>query len=146
MKKFILIALLSAFIFKAKSQTPKQVQLFPQEYLGKTITFKNIAYMPTLTEMKGMYLVGIDIEGEGAEEFGFGSLDKITGAVGASIAKQMSKKGYGGYSKFYYGSVTGKVVKKSLSFGSNYVFVISKIVNHWLGEENKPKEVFTSVK
>lgn len=142
MKKSILLISVLLITLNIKAQTPKQVQNFPQDYVGKTITFKNVAYMPTLKKFKDMYLIGIDIEGEGNEEFGFGSLDGITGAVGSNIARQMSKKGYGGYTKFYYGSVTGKVVKKSLSFGSDYVFVITKIVNHWLGQPNKPIETF----
>lgn len=141
--KFYLFSIFLSFTAFSYAQTPKQVSTFPESYVGKTITFKNIAYLPSLHESEGLYLVGIDIANRNPEaEFGFGSLDKITAAVPKSIAKQMIDKDISGYGTLYYGSVTGTVVKRSLSWTSKYVFLISKIVNHRLYEDDKPIETF----
>ena len=145
MKKTVLCFLLILFsVLTTYSQTPKQVNSFPEEYNGKTITFKNIRYWPILDEYQGYYRVEIDVAPSinDEREWGFEPLNKIKGVVGKDIAKQMINKEIGGYNKFYYGTVTGTVIKNDKISGSAYLFLITKIINHPPDEPNNVVDVF----
>lgn len=121
-------------------QSAKKVNSFPEDYVGKTITFNNTRYLPSLKEWWGYYTVEIDIAAElyYEHEWGFEMFDKIIGVVDKEIAKQMINKDIGGYNSLYYGSVTGKVIKSDEIVGSDYIFLITKIVNH---HRNEPQNV-----
>jgi len=130
-------------------QTPKKVNMFPEEYNGKTITFKNIWLWPILKEYNGYYTVQLDISDaiEISEdmEIGFKVFNKITGAVRKDIAKQMINKDIGGYNNWYYGTVKGTVVKSSKIGYSEYIFLITKIIIHRRDDFDNPIEIFKSV-
>lgn len=127
------------------AQTPKQVNSFPEDYIGKTIIFKNIAYWPILKEDNGYYSVCISISNSYGElsSWGFQRLDKIIGVVEKGIAKQMINQNLGGYADYYFGTVTGTVVKSKQVFGSDYLFIISKILTHHLNQEYNISQTFS---
>lgn len=128
-----------------QAQVPKKINAFPEDYVGKTLTFKNTAFWPRLHELSGYYEVQINVSDDlNADEWGFGSMDKIYGAVTKPLAKKMINANFGGdNTQFYYGTVTGKVIKSSKVFGSDYIFLITKIVNHPIDEPNNIVHVFT---
>jgi hypothetical protein len=93
-----------------------------------------------LKEFDGYYTVQIDISSSiyKEREWGFKTFSKVIGAVEKEIAKQMINKDIGGYNTYYYGAVTGKVIKSDKIFGSDYIFVITKIINH---PPNEPESI-----
>jgi len=113
-------------------QSAKKVNSFPEDYVEKTITFNNTRYKPILTEFGGYYTVQIDIAASiyDEREWGFQIPDHIIGVVDKEIAKQMINKDIGGYKFFYYGSVTGKVIKSDNKMWLGYWFIITKIINY----------------
>lgn len=135
--------------FISVGQTPKKVNMFPEEYNGKIITFKNIWFWPILTEYNGYYTVQLDISDaigiSDNMEIGFKVFSKITGAVRKDIAKQMINKDIGGYNSWYYGTVKGVVVKSSKMGYSEYIFLITKIIIHKRNDYDNPLEIFQSV-
>jgi hypothetical protein len=136
----LILFIVSPFAF---TQTPKRVNTFPEDYVGKTITFRNIAFWPTLHELGGYYSVNINISDDpDSEQWGFDSLNKIYGGVGKAIAKQIINSNGGGYDQYLYGTVVGKVIKTSKVFGSKYVFLITKIINHPVNEPQNVVHVF----
>jgi len=147
-KKTLLFLIILFTVIPVKAQTPKQVHSFPEEYIGKTITFKNIRYWPILDEYQGLYRVEIDIAAslEEEREWGFEPLSKIKGVVSKDIAKQMIDKGVGGYNNIYYGTITGTVIKNDQILGSPYYFQITKIINHPPYEPNNAIEIFQQKK
>ncbi|WDF55263.1 hypothetical protein [Mucilaginibacter sp. KACC 22063] len=137
MKKSLIYFIVFFIAASSSAQTPKKVNQFPEDYLGKTVTFKNVAFWPRLHELNGYYEVLIntsdDVDGD---TWGFGSLDKIYGAVMKPLAKKMISANFGGKTtQYYYGSVTGRIIKSKV-FGSDYIFLITKIVNHPINEPN----------
>lgn len=146
-KSLFLFSVLLLVTTVAFTQTPKKVNAFPEDYIGKTITFKNIAFFPTLHELGGYYSVNINIsDNPDSEQWGFDSLNKIYGAVGKVIAKQIINSNGGGYDQYLYGTVTGKVIKSSKVFGSSYVFLITKIINHPIDEPQNVIHIFAVTK
>ncbi len=127
-------------------QTPKELNAFPEEFVGKSITFKNIWYWPILKEYAGYYTVQLDISNaldvSDRMELGFTTLCKSMGVVEKDIAKQMIKKEIGGYNQMYYGTVTGTMIKSNKILGTGYLFVLSKIINHHRNNFNSPINVF----
>ena len=53
-------------------------------------------------------------------------LDKVRGAVNKDLAKKLINEDIGGSGKYYFGSITGKVIPSS-AYGSQYYFLINKI-------------------
>jgi hypothetical protein len=147
-KASLLFVTILLSMLTSMSQTPKQVNAFPEEYIGKSITFKNIRYWPILDEYQGYYSVQIDVASSlnNDREWGFASLHKIKGVVEKDIAKQMINKAIGGYNKFYYGTVTGIVIKNDKVSSSAFLFVITKIINHPPDEPNSVVNVFQKTK
>lgn len=145
MKKIIILTLLLISATGLSAQTPMKVNVFPEDYIGKTITFTNTAFWPRLHELNGYYEVLINVsDGLDGDEWGFGSLDKIYGAVNKALAKKMLSAGFGGENtQYYYGTVTGRVIKSSKAFGSDYIFLITKIVNHPIEQPDSVIHVFT---
>jgi hypothetical protein len=142
----VLIAFLS-FSTVTYSQTPQAVRSFPEDYVGKTITFKNVAFWPTLHESGGYYNIQIAVSARGEEyDFGFASLDRVYGCVLKPIAKQIIKSNLGGYQSYLYGTVTGRIYRTSKVFGSKYIFLITKIINHPLYEPENVVHTFSSAK
>ena len=139
-KVFVLLVLVFLCNSNMYSQTAKKVNSFPEDYLEKTITFSNTRYWPILFEFDGYYTIQIDISSSIYEEreWGFKTFNKIIGVVKKNIAKQMISKDIGGYNSYYYGTVTGKVIKSDKIFGSDYLFVINKVINH---PPNEPESV-----
>jgi len=129
-----------------RNATPFQVSRFPERYLGHEITFRNIWWYPSLapvtdnstnTEYFGVYpnvsqVGGIDFQGMGA-------LGKTRGVVPGRIAEQLVLHGIGGYEMNYFGTITGRLIRAE-AFGSEYFFVIHKIVHH--GTEGTELRVF----
>ena len=149
MKKTTVVILTIIFsTLAANCQTTKKVHTFPEEYVGRTITFKNIRYWPILVEFGGYYTVQIDISSSvyTEAEWGFQTLNKIIGVVGKDIAKQMINKEIGGYNMHYYGTVTGTIMKSDKVFGSHYIFLMTKLVNHPPDEPNDVIEIFQKSK
>lgn len=129
----------------AHAQTPRKVNAFPEEYVGKTITFHNIAFWPTLFELSGYYNVEIDVSGEPDDpSWSFGSNNKIFGAVTKSIAHQIISSNNGGYKQYLFGTVTGKVIRSSKVFNAEYIFLITRIVNHPIDEPQNVVHVYSS--
>jgi hypothetical protein len=139
MKKVIItcfiLVLASSYV---KSQTQKAVNTFPEDYVGKTITFKDTRFWPILEEREGYYVVQIDVAKSLLydQEWGFGLMQKIVGVVKKDIAKQMINIDIGGYDNYYYGTLKGKVIKNDAIWPSKFMFVISKIINHPPSEPN----------
>lgn len=148
MKTKILIIVLTFTALSAFSQSPKKVNSFTEDYVGKMITFRNVAFYPTLNELSGYYAIYINISDDHESElWGFDSLNKIYGAVGKTIAKKMiDANSGGGYETYLYGTITGKVIKSSKVFGSKYIFLITRIVNHPIGEPQNVVNVFSAIK
>lgn len=152
--KIFLLLLSTLFWFALTNtycQTPKKVNTFPEDYVGKTISFRDIKYWPLLVEYNGYYTVQIDVsnsswENEVEREWGFKVLNQIIGVVGKDIAKQMINKDVGGYNHLYFGAVTGTVVKSDLIFGSHYMFIIPKIINYSPSDPNLIIDVFQKQK
>ncbi|MEO8399834.1 MAG: hypothetical protein ABI550_08490 [Ignavibacteriaceae bacterium] len=116
---------------KPKVGNPRDVNNFPEDYVDQMLVFKNIRYWPTLQKMADYYTIQIDIANSGQErEWGFVTMSTIIGVVEKDIAKKMSKDEVGGYNKFYFGTITGRVIKSKEIFGSDYIFIITKIINH----------------
>ena len=65
-----------------------------------------------------------------------GGLAKIMGVVQKKITRQLVNKDMSGYVHNYYGTVTGKVIKADI-YGSEYFFLISKIVHQVVVGERK---------
>jgi hypothetical protein len=137
------------FTFTITGQTPKKVNMFPEEYNGKLITFKNIWLWPILNEFNGYYTVQLDIsdaiEISDNMEIGFKVFNKIAGAVRKDIAKQMINKDIGGYNSWYYGTVQGTVLKSNKMYYSEYILLITKIIIHKRDDFDNPIEIFQSI-
>lgn len=142
---FTLICVCFIELSLSNAQTPKKVSSFPEDYIGKTITFRNIAFWPKLHELSGYYEVLINVSDDpNGDEWRFGSLAKIYGAVGKNLAKKMINANFGGgNTQYYYGTVTGKIIKSSKVFGSDYIFLITKLVNHPIDEPQNVVHVFS---
>ena len=134
--RIILVILIMIIYIPLFSQTPSVRQLvsFPEEYLGKTITFKNIYWWPVLESHKDntskiiYYQIKLNVSEETEEQhYVMGAMNKIMGVVLKKIAKQLVNNNMSGYYNSYYGTVTGKVIRTDI-YGSEYLFVISKIV------------------
>jgi hypothetical protein len=131
-RKLLPILILLLINTTINAQTAKNVHTFPEDYIGKTITYENIRYWPVLKEFNGYYTVQIDIAASLIEEreWGFQTMNKVIGVVEKNIAKQMINKEIGGYKSFYYGTIVGSVIKSNKIFGSEYLFVVTKIINY----------------
>lgn len=132
---FVLLLCLPLFSFAQSSVDIKDVANFPEDYVGKTITFKNIYWWPQLYDIKDKvseityYRIDINVSGDpNRTEWKFGSMQKIAGVVTKPIAKKLTADGKSGLKSFYLGDVTGKVIKANF-FGNDYFFVITKIVS-----------------
>ena len=154
-KTTLILCTILFFTLTAIGQTPKKVHTFPEEYVGKIITFKNIRYWPILEEFSGYYTVQIDLSTPetilnlsvyNETEWGFKLLNKIVGVVEKDIARLMINKEVGGYNTFYYGTITGTVIKSDKIFGSDYLFVITKIINHLPFKPDNVIDVFKKTK
>jgi len=138
MKRFfsilIIIASLSAI---GQKVSVKELSTFPEDYLGKTITFKNVWWYPTLSNKKNnldgityyQVQLGVTDKYGNLTSFEMGGMAKIQSVVKKSFAKKLTTDGKNGYEKNYFGDVTGKVIKAK-TFSSSYFFLISKIVYH----------------
>jgi hypothetical protein len=141
MKKLYLVAvmvLISASSF-CQSNQPSVYELvnFPEDHKGETITYNNIWWFPTLSAIEDKndniiyYQFQLDRSWKKEEkDFGMGRMDNIMGAVTKEIARQLTTDGRSGWSDCYYGDVTGHV-KEVEKYGSNYLFVITRIVYHY---------------
>ena len=135
-----LLNILTAIVIMTLSieaQTLKELSLFPEDYLGKTITFTNGLWYPTLIDKKNQ-LDGINyyqIALGNADENGnlisieLASMSKIQGVVKKSFAKKLTADGKSGEDYYYWGSITGKVVKAKM-YRCDYFFIISKIESY----------------
>jgi hypothetical protein len=126
---------------KIQNGNLKKVNSFPEEYIGNKIIFKNIKYWPTLVSFSNYYTVQLGLISEDGQ-WCFQTLDKIIGVVGKKIAKQMIDEGIGGYGKFYYGTVEGEVIKSGEIFGSHYIFIVTKIINHYPDDFANPIKIY----
>ncbi len=143
MKKILVCLLLFKVVGGFGQETTlKEIANFPEDYLGKTFTFKNIWWYPTLVQIENKldgqtyYQIMLDISGVGNKEFELGAMSKIMGVTTKSIAKQLTTDAKSGYDYHYFGDVTGKVVKTK-TFGSDYLFVLIDIVHHTPAPEQR---------
>lgn len=123
----------------AFAQQPSVLQLtrFPEDFLGKTVTFKNIWWYPVLHNVRDTktrieyFSIQLDVsEGDGDRSFSStGAMSKVGSVVGRKIAKQLAADHKGGYEYNYLGDIAGYIVKAH-TFGNEYFFVITKIVHH----------------
>lgn len=130
---FVLILLLSCPILNCSAQdkpTVKQLAAFPEDYLSQVITFPRIRWYPTLSDNKdGTYDVLLDQdESVDGGDFAMGSLKKIQSVVSKDICKQLINDDLGGFKMYYWGAVTGKVIKVE-KFIADYYFQITKITS-----------------
>lgn len=128
-KTFLLIIVILSFglIQKSIGQTMKQLRQFPEEYVGKIITFSDIRFWPILHEVSNYYTVELNIATYPDEEWGFSNGTKIVCVVGKEIAKKMINEDIGGYNTNYYGAVTGTVIKSDKIFLAKYIFELKKV-------------------
>ena len=135
--KRILVILFFLPLLEAVGQeaTLKQIANFPEDYVGKTFTFKNIWWYPTLVAIENKldgqtyYQMMLDISGNGNKEFAMGGMSTIMGVTTKTIAKKLTTDNKSGYDYHYFGDIKGKVIKTK-TFGSKYLFVISEIIHH----------------
>ena len=120
------------------AQTPKKVNTFPEDFVGKTITFDNLQLWPILVEFSGYYTVQIDLAGPNHtdSEWGFKTLNKVIGVVGKGIAQELISDNVGGYNHSYFGAVKGIIIKSNKIFGSAYIFEITELRIYPPGEPN----------
>lgn len=137
MKKFtILIFFITTLINSQTLITTKELSSFPEDYLNKEISFSDIRWYPTLVGYKNeidgktYYQVMLQISSQNEElHFGMGGMDKIMGVVNKTIARKLTNDDKNGYEHNYFGDVYGKVIKTK-TFGSEFFFVIKKIIYH----------------
>ncbi|MBU0475427.1 MAG: hypothetical protein KKF62_14865 [Bacteroidetes bacterium] len=138
MKKNVIIFtfLLTGIVFCQSSITVNKLSTFPEDYINKEISFKDIWWYPTLASYKNdidgktYYQVMLQISASNEEKhFGMGGMDKIMGVVNKNIAMELTNDNKNGYVYNYLGDVFGKVIKTK-TFGSEYFFVIKKIIHH----------------
>lgn len=137
MKKILVLFILFSIMERVVGQetTLKQIANFPEDYVGKTFTFKSIWWYPTLATCENKldgqtyYQIMLDISGDGNKEFAMGGMSTIMGVTTKSIAKQLTTDNKSGYDYHYFGDIKGKVIKTK-TFGSKYLFVISEIIHH----------------
>ena len=142
MKKIVLIIIFFSILKSVNCQetTLKEISNFPEDYIGKTFTFKNIWWYPTLVKKENKldgqlyYQVMLDISGNGSKEFAFGAMENIMAVTIKPIARQLTTDNKSGYNYNYYGDIKAKVIKTD-TFGSDYLFVITEIVHHYPGGE-----------